>query len=620
MDEQQPKRGLGRLLWLFVILAVVVLWWFSRPDVDPGATLAAQEADAIAAATDPDDILVDLKDDVTPAAIAAIERAVGVQLVLVDDTAAATKLYRAHVDPARRDALIAELARRPEVEIAEPDAQLTLSPQELQAAEVRAPAVEPTHEGYPNDPQYKFQWHLNQIGMPQAWKLADGNGVIVAVLDTGVSYEDYKSFHLLPDLKGITFVDPYDFVTNTKHANDDHGHGSHVTGTIAQVTHNSIGVAGVARNVRIMPLKVLSGSGSGSVGGIADAIRYAADHGAKVINMSLGGAFPSAVLKKAVAYAHAKGVAVVCAAGNESRGRVGYPAAYPGAIAVSATQFDEATTFYSNWGKDIDIAAPGGNTRVDQNGDGMPDGVLQNTIATGDPTKDDYFGYMGTSMASPHVAGVAALIVGEGVTDPDRVEKILKDSARKPDKQSYTTDKYGAGIVDAGAAVLKARAASGGYQLGLGLLMAGAVAASVRRRGGLGVKLGPSYLVGVLVGASGLFFLPYLAPSLSSAPVVHALTHGLPSWDLSLLGPAGHGNAVFFSALVPLGLLALGYGVPRARGPLAGIAVGVAAHLAFFAAVPLTAVHVPAMFGIGTLWLAANALACLALARLALRR
>ena len=619
MDEQQPTRsGLGRFLWLFVILAIVVLWWYFRPEGDPGATLAEQNADAVAAATDPDDILVDLRDDATPDAIAAIERDVNIRLTLVDDTAAETKLYRAHVDPARRDAIIAELAARPEVEIAEPDAQVMLSPEEM---EIRAPVVEPAHEGFPNDPQYKFQWHLNQIGMPQAWKLADGNGVIVAVLDTGVAYEDYKNFHQLPDLKGITFVEPYDFVANNKHANDDHGHGSHVTGTIAQVTNNGIGVAGVARNVRIMPLKVLSGSGSGSVGGIADAIRYAADHGAKVINMSLGGAFPSSVLKKAVAYAHKKGVTVVCAAGNESRGRVGYPAAYPGAIAVSATQFDEATTFYSNWGKDIDIAAPGGNTRIDQNGDGMPDGVLQNTIAIGDPTKDDYFGYMGTSMASPHVAGVAALVVGEGVTDPDRVEQILKDSARKPEKQTYTSEKYGAGIVDAPAAVLKARSSTGGYQFGLGLLMAGAIAASLRRRGaggGLAVRLGPGYLAGVLFGASGLFFLPYIAPGLSSAPVIHALTHGLPSWDLSVFGPGGHGNAVFFSALVPLALLVLGYSSPRMRAPLAGVAVGVAAHLAFFAAVPLATVHT--MFGIGTtLWLAANAVVCLGFVCFALR-
>jgi hypothetical protein len=101
---------------------------------------------------------------------------------------------------------------------------------------------------------------------------------------------------------------------------------------------------------------------------------------------------------------------------------------------------------------------------------------------------------------------------------------------------------------------------------------------------------------------------------------MYTLTHGLPSWDLALLGPSGHGNAIFFSALVPLALLAVGYGVPKARAPLAGLAIGVAAHLAFFAAVPLTTVQVPAVLGIGALWLAVNAVACLALARLALRR
>ncbi len=619
MDEQQEaKKGSSKILWLLVALMIVMVWWFFRPHHDPGAGAAQEQADASSAQTDPDDILVDLKDDASPQTIAAIERDLGIQLVLVDDTAKSTKLYRAHVDPARADEIIDRLSARPEVEIAEPDSYAMLSP--IDAEPVLA-TDGPTSPGFPNDPLYKKQWHLRQIGMPEAWKLADGNGVIVAVLDTGVGYEDYNRFHVLPDLKGLEFVKPYDFVNNQKHANDDHGHGSHVTGTIAQMTNNGIGVAGVALNVKIMPLKVLSASGSGSVAGIADAIRYAADNGAKVINMSLGGAFPSRVLKKAVEYAHKKGVTVICAAGNESRGKVGYPAAYPGAVAVSATQNDEAVTFYSNYGKDIDVAAPGGNTRSADGGRNNPDGgVLQNTIVIGDPTKDDYFAYMGTSMASPHVAGVAALIVGEGVTDPDMVEQILKETARKPTNQKYTTDHYGAGIIDAPAAILKARASGGGWQLALGMLMAGAVAASARRRG-LGVKLGPTYLAGVLVGASGLFFLPYIAPEISSMPVVHTLTHGLPSWDLGLLGPTGHGNALFFSALVPLGLLALGYGVPKLRAPLAGLAIGVAAHLAFFAVVPLTTVqYMPSAFGLESIWLAVNAVACLLLARVALQR
>ena len=612
-DEPVTKQGVPRVLWLLVILALVLLWWYFRPNAQPD--MATADADAYAQ-TDPDDILVDLKDGTKPD---AIEQAFGLDLVLVDDTgvAAKTSLYRAHVDPARRDAILADLAKRSDVEIAEPDAEFALSPEE---AMLRAPDVAPASPGYPNDPQYKFQWHMNQIGMPTAWKLADGNGVVVAVLDTGVGYGNHEKFHLLEDLEGITFVKPYNFVNNNKNAYDDHGHGSHVTGTIAQVTNNGKGVTGIARNVKIMPLKVLSAGGSGSVGGIADAIRYAADNGAKVINMSLGGPYPSKVLKKAVEYAHGKGVTVVCAAGNESRSKVGYPAAYPGAIAVSATQFDEDITFYSNYGKDIDIAAPGGNTRVDQNGDGMNDGVLQNTIEIGNPKKSGYFGFMGTSMASPHVAGVAALVVGEGVTDPNMVEKVLKDSARKPGNgKKYSTDRYGAGIVDAPAAVKAARSQGGGLQFGLGLLLAGAVVASARKKG-LGVKVGWTYLAGVVVGSSGLFFLPYIAPEWSSAPIVYTLTHGLPSWDLSVLGPMGHGNAIFFSALIPLALLAIGYGVPKARAPLAGLAVGIAAHLAVFAVVPFASVQVPSLFGIGTLWLAINAAICVGLARLALRR
>src|SRR4051812_48648012 len=220
-----------------------------------------------------------------------------------------------------------------------------------------------------------------------------------------------------------------------------------------------------------MPLKVLSARGSGSVAGIAQAIRWAADHGANVINMSLGGPTAIGTMGSAVKYARDKGVTVVAAAGNDGRGKVSYPARYPGVIAVAATQFDESTTFYSNWGAEIDIAAPGGNTRVDQNGDGMPDGVLQHTIVPTDTSRTDYLWFMGTSMASPHVAGVAALIVGAGVREPAAVEQVLLDSARKP-KTSATgasagrsaervDNHYGAGLVDAAAALRKARGGRG---------------------------------------------------------------------------------------------------------------------------------------------------------------
>ena len=612
-ETETKKRRRSGWLWLLLAIALAVIWWCKRPAPEAEARV---DASAITG-DDPDDILVDLKDDLSDAEVAQLGREVGIELTLISDQSRDERFYRAHVAPDRRDAILAALTARSEVQIAEPDSLMmaTPMPAEGPTAMVAFPPGVAT-EDFPNDPQYKFQWHMRQIGMNEAWKLADGAGVTVAVLDTGVGYEDFQRFHALPDLKGLTFVDGYDFVANDVHANDDHGHGSHVTGTIAQVTHNGVGVTGIARNVKIMPLKVLSGSGSGSVGGIADAIRYAADKGAKVINMSLGGPFPSRALKSAVAYAHKKGVVVICAAGNDGRGSVGYPAAYPGAVAVSATQFDESVTFYSNYGKDIDIAAPGGNTRVDQNNDGMPDGVLQNTIVIGDPTKDDYFGFMGTSMASPHVAGVAALIVGEGVTDPAMVEKILKDSARKPAGQTYNRDKYGAGILDAPAAIEKVRSETGGYQLGLGLLLAGAVAASMRRR----IRLGAGYLAGVMVGASGLFFLPTLAPAISSLPGVELLTRGLPSWDISLLGPLAHGNALFFSALAPLALLSVGYGMPRLRGPLAGLAVGVAAHLLFYIAVPLTEIqYMPAAFGVETLWLAFNAFVAVTLARVALK-
>ncbi|MBL4633175.1 MAG: peptidase S8 [Kofleriaceae bacterium] len=600
MGTSSGNKSRSKIFWIFLLIAMIMVWVYFQPAEDNGVSQSEMEADRVAAiasdssGVDRDDILVDLDDDVSASDIAAIEAEFDIDLVLVSDQSEDEQFYRAHVRPELQASILAALQKHDDVEIAERDALYTIDPNAVYAL----PDLEAEHKGYPNDPKYKYQWHMDQINMPEAWKLASGEGVIVAVLDTGVAYEDYEKFHMVEDLEGVAITKPYDFVGNTTHANDDHGHGTHVAGTIAQATHNGKGVTGVGREITIMPLKVLSGSGSGSVAGIADAIRYAADEGAHVINMSLGGPFPSRVLKKAVAYAHDKGVTVICAAGNDGKKKLGYPAGYPGAVAVAATQYDKSTTFYSNYGKNLDIAAPGGNMRVDQSGDGEPDGVMQNTIVIGDPTKSGYFGFMGTSMAAPHAAGVAALIVGEGISDPKAVEQILKDTASHP--EGYTSERYGAGLIDAEAAILKARSETGAWQFLLGALLAGAVLFGTRKR----INVGAGFAGGVLAGSGGLFFLPYISSCLASLPGVNTLTHGLPAWDMALLGGIGHGNVLFYSALVPLGLIALLGGIPKARAILAGLGLGVAGHFLFHV---LTGVSDIRFMGADSLWLVANA-------------
>ncbi len=446
------------------------------------------------------DLIVDLDDRVDDLTVKALARRYGVRFVADSSYVRHDRIYRVSVDKAGDAAaqllpLLRSLSRDPLVEAADLELLYQIpetAPGSLTADDASA-RLGSAKEGnkatdrdgrprfQPNDPKYRYQWHLDQINMPEAWMLTRGQGVTVAVIDTGVTKVE--------DLAGTEFVPGWNFVDDNPDAQDDHGHGTHVAGTIAQTTDNGVGVAGVAGHARIMPIKVLSGSGSGSVAGIAEGIRWAADHGAQVINMSLGGPFNSPVLANAVRYAHDHGVVVVCAAGNDGRGRVSYPAANRGAIAVAATQFDETTTFYSNWGKEIFIAAPGGNTRIDQNGDGVPDGVLQNTVVPGDISRQDYLGFMGTSMASPHIAGVAALVVSQGVRDPDAVAKILKQTARRPVHFRGSVDtRYGAGIVDALAAVTEARAqvAKQSVQsreevppVGIRLLALGLVAASL---------------------------------------------------------------------------------------------------------------------------------------------
>ncbi|HEV8325377.1 MAG TPA: S8 family peptidase [Myxococcota bacterium] len=596
----------------------------------PSVAAPAAAADDVVAG----ELIVDLRDDVdTDEEIAALEKDDGVDLAANSIWSGGAMVMRAHfTDPLAEAAAAARLAADPRVESVEMDHLYGLPPFPVEHAfatedEAHAAAAAPgaaPAEGFPNDPLFKFQWHLDQIGMRNAWPLAVGTGVIVAVIDTGVAYEDFEGFKRVPDLAGVELVPGYDFVGDDEHANDDHGHGTHVTGTIAQATNNALGVAGIAFGAKIMPLKVLNASGMGNTADIADAIRFAADHGAKVINMSLGGPYPSKVMRDAVAYAWKKGVLVVCAAGNDGRGKVGYPAAYEHALAVSATQFDEKITFYSNWGKDIDIAAPGGNTQLDQNGDGKPDGVLQNTIIAGHPDRDDYLLFMGTSMASPHVAGVAAAVMSLGVTDPDAAASVLFDTARDKGEKGWD-DHYGHGIVDASAATRAAAAtgarAGGAWKLGLALLLGLAMTTALRRKHLADTKPNAWFWTALAVGASGVAFtLPLFGVHLPGVSAT-LLGQGLPAWDLLVFGAGSHANPLFYSALLPLLLVGLGGGVQSLRAPIAGLSIGIAAHL-MMAAVgrPADVTFIPGgAIGDGV-WLLANAAIALGLAWLIQRK
>jgi serine protease len=598
-------------------LAGITAWSWRSVAPHPGGSPPADELLA-AERTNPNTLIVDFRDDITEQELAAR----GYVDEPVSRFSATDRMYRIRFrTPQDAQDAARKLRADPMVESVDYDAPVGLFPEDWTptAPPVDAPECASddhsgeTGAGFPNDPCFSYQWHLRQIGLPAAWKLGQGRGVVVAIIDTGVTR--------VSDLEGTRFVPGFNFVADNDKTDDDHGHGTHVAGTIAQATNNRRGVAGIAFRAAIMPLKVLSSRGAGSMAAIAQAIRFAADHDANVINLSLGGPFPVTPVRRAIEYAHRKGVVVVAAAGNDGRGRVSYPARYPDVIAVAATQWDETTTFYSNWGKEIDIAAPGGNIRVDQNGDGRPDGILQNTILPG-AGQSGYLWFMGTSMAAPHVTGIAALVIGAGITRPDAVEAVLLDTARRPKPVSSasgrrTDDHYGAGIADAEAALRKARSARGIASLGLGTALGLLGLAGTRRRERLGGARAGAFASALVLGASGLFFLPSLqTPAwLADSPIG---TGALESLAL-VLGPAGQGNPLLWSALFPLGAVALLYGVHSLRPALAGLAFGMAGGLLFAAcAYPADVRFVPDLFD--RAWLAANALLATGLGALVLRK
>jgi serine protease len=303
----------------------------------------------------------------------------------------------------------------------------------------------------PNDLYYPYQWHFPAVQSEQAWDITTGAGVKVAVLDTGIVSGGNDGVNLCAS-------GAYDVVNDDGNPSDgsELSHGTHVSGTIAQITSfdqttPTTGSAGLAPSACVMPIKVLDDTGSGSFADIAEGIHHAINQGAQVINMSLGvnarsGMTSDALIDPALDAAHQAGITVVAASGNDGhRKNVSYPAIYDTVIAVGATDYRNKLTRYSNRGTGLDLVAPGGDTNRDDNGDGNSDGVLQETYYQGGW---GYYLLQGTSMAAPHVAATAALLISNGTTTPDDVFAALSNTATDLGNAGYDSS-YGHGLIQA---------------------------------------------------------------------------------------------------------------------------------------------------------------------------
>ena len=296
-----------------------------------------------------------------------------------------------------------------------------------------------------------YQWHLDATERPSSSGAL--SGAVVAVIDSGVAYEDYSdasgTYTQASSLASTTFVSPYDFADDDEHANDAHQHGTHITTTIA----GDGVIEGVAPGVSVMPIRVLNAENTGEEADLIDAILWAVDSGADVINMSLvfsEGYSPGMAMREALEYAADAGVVMVGAAGNDA-GQVGlYPAASPLVIGVSASTLKSKSgsltlTDYTNISPAIDLVAPGGDLTKDKNKDGYPDGILAETFTSGDPTDMGLWFYSGSSQAAAVVTGAVVHLLDAGLTDPGEIGRALQLSAEKDYGSRSFRDGGGAG-------------------------------------------------------------------------------------------------------------------------------------------------------------------------------
>jgi len=326
---------------------------------------------------------------------------------------------------------------------------------EVEYAEVNGPV----HAFFkPNDLAFEVQWNFRMIEAERTWDIQKGDpSVVVAVLDTGIAFEDFGPYRKAPDFGGTVFVQGRDIVNEDDHANDDNFHGTHVASTIAEATDNTLGATGLAFRCALMPVKVLDENGDGSFFEVAEGIDFAARNSSvKIINLSLGGDGNSNTVRAAIDRAVAAGITVVAAAGNDGRGTVSFPAALPNVIAVGAIDGRKQKAPYSNFGTELDLVAPGGDNRRDDTGpngvpDGRPDGILQQTL---DPDSAErgifndfgYFFVTGTSQATPHVAALAALLYQQGITNPTAIKAAMEQTAEDLGA-SGRDDTFGNGLI-----------------------------------------------------------------------------------------------------------------------------------------------------------------------------